>query len=103
MFGLFLKNRIFYLDSEQQSLFHCLAGNIFIALKKIVFTLLIINTFSSSFSFKRLSIAKAVCSVCGFALLFFKKLVGTSYSKFQSKDGGEGRNVESAGRNPSSS
>ena len=42
-------------------------------------------------------------SVSVFASLFCEKVVGTSYSKFELKDRGGGKNVENAARNLPSS
>ena len=44
-------------------------------------------------------ISKTMFSVCVFASLFCEKVVGTSHSKFESKDRGGGKNVENAARN----
>ena len=71
---------------------------------KIVFSLLrIITFFFLLLFFIRLLIAKTIFSVGVFASLFFEKVVGTSYSKFESKDTGGGKNVGNAARNLPSS
>lgn len=47
-----------------------------------------------------MSIAKTGFSVRVFASLLFGRVVATSYSKFESNDGGGERNVEGVGGNP---
>ena len=47
-----------------------------------------------------MSIAKTGFSVRVFASLLFGRVVATSYSKFESNDGGGERNIEGAGGNP---
>ena len=105
MFNLILKNHILSRLGIKISLFTIssavLSSCIYVASGKIVFNLSLITTFS--FSFKRLLIATTACLVCGIVLLFFKKMVGSSYSKLKSKDSGKGRNFEGVGGNPSMS
>ena len=83
--GLLLK--VCYFVQIRNNKFLCcpigsFALSIFIASEKTVFSWsLLITTFS--FSLKWLSSAKTACLICGFPLLFFWKLVGTSYSKIK--------------------